>query len=213
MKEKILAELKTKFIGVPEAILDRIATQRAKTVTTEEAVNSLIEGITLQHIFESYGDSRATEASITAVSNYEKKHNIKDGKPNLVSPMEGIQPNDELKSSSMEDVKAVISEMIKPLADTVSKQEQQIKMEKRNAEIIVKAKEYGIPEDFITDLKIAEDADLDVSMKSFQQKFANIGFKGAQTPELGDTNHDDSNDIANLINKGTKEIVEQPKTN
>lgn len=81
MKEKILAALKTKFAGVPEAILDRIASKLAKTASTEEQVNSLVEGMTLQNVFDSYGDSRATEASQRAVSNYQKKHGIKDGKP------------------------------------------------------------------------------------------------------------------------------------
>lgn len=37
-------------------------------------------GVTFQQVLESYGDSRATEAQQTAVSNYEKKHGLKDGK-------------------------------------------------------------------------------------------------------------------------------------
>lgn len=51
----------------------------AKTITSEEEVATAVEGVTFQSISESYGDSQATEAQKTAVSNYEKKHGQKDG--------------------------------------------------------------------------------------------------------------------------------------
>lgn len=81
MKQKILDALKTKFAGVKDEILDRIATKGAKTVTDEEGVKTYVEGLTMQNVLDAYGDFRATEATKTAVTNYEKKHNIKDGKP------------------------------------------------------------------------------------------------------------------------------------
>jgi len=81
MKKKILEALKAKFEGVSEAILDRIATKLAKTATTDEQVTTAVEGVTLQQVIESYGDSRATEAQQTAVRNYEAKHNLENGKP------------------------------------------------------------------------------------------------------------------------------------
>lgn len=80
MKKKILEALTTKFEGVDAKILDRIATKLAKTVTKEEDVEPAVEGVTFQEVLTSYGDARATEASNTAVSNYEKKHGLKDGK-------------------------------------------------------------------------------------------------------------------------------------
>lgn len=81
MKEKILEALKTKFNGVKDEILDRIATKAAKTVTTDEELTTYIEGVTFQTILDAEGDRRATDAQKTAVANYEKKHKIKDGKP------------------------------------------------------------------------------------------------------------------------------------
>lgn len=81
MKKQIFEALKTKFPGVQDAILNRIADKLAKTVTKEEEVATSVEGVTFQQVLESYGDSRATEAQQTAVSTYEKKYNIKDGKP------------------------------------------------------------------------------------------------------------------------------------
>ena len=55
----------------------------SKTVTTEEQVTTAVAGVTKEYIevIESYGDSRATEAAQTAVTNYETQHNLKDGKP------------------------------------------------------------------------------------------------------------------------------------
>lgn len=80
MKSQILEALKAKFVGVSEAILSKYAEKLAKKVLKEEDVATAVEGVTFQQILDSYGDSRATEASQTAVSNYEKKHGLKDGK-------------------------------------------------------------------------------------------------------------------------------------
>lgn len=81
MKNQILGALKAKFPGVADAILERIAAKLAKTVTAEDQVQAAVDGVTFQQVLESYGDSRATEAQKTAVSNYEKTHGLKDGKP------------------------------------------------------------------------------------------------------------------------------------
>lgn len=80
MYEQILAALKAKFPGVSEAILSRIARNLANTATTDVQVTTAVEGVTMQSLLESYGDSRANEASESAVRNYEKKHGLKDGK-------------------------------------------------------------------------------------------------------------------------------------
>lgn len=80
MRKEILDALKAKFPGVSDAILGRIADKLAKTATTKEEVTTAVEGVTFQQVLESYGDSRATEAQHTAVTNYEKKHGLKDGK-------------------------------------------------------------------------------------------------------------------------------------
>ncbi|MBE6177395.1 MAG: hypothetical protein E7149_02675 [Rikenellaceae bacterium] len=80
MKAQALDALKAKFEGVSEAILSRIADKIAKTAKTKEEITTAVEGVTFQQVLESYGDSRATEAQQTAVTNYEKKHGLKDGK-------------------------------------------------------------------------------------------------------------------------------------
>lgn len=79
-KNEILDALKAKFTGVSEKILGRVADNLAKTVTKAEDVQTAVDGVTFQQVLDSYGDSRATDATKTAVLNYEKKHGLKDGK-------------------------------------------------------------------------------------------------------------------------------------
>lgn len=83
MKKELFDALKAKFPGVSDSILDRIATKLAKTVTTAEQVKTAVEGVTIQQVIESYGDSRATEASNTArenaIKDYESRYGLKDG--------------------------------------------------------------------------------------------------------------------------------------
>lgn len=97
MRQQILDALKAKFTGVSEKILGRIADKLSKTATTQEQVQTAVDGVQFQQVLESYGDSRATEATQTAVANYEAKHGLKDGK--LVKAVEGdegvTKPNGE----------------------------------------------------------------------------------------------------------------------
>lgn len=95
MKKKILEKLKTKFMGVSDTILDRIAANLAKTVTDEEGIEEAVDAVSFQQVLESYGDSRATQAQQTAVTNYERKYGLKDGKPkdNTDEPKQKPEPN------------------------------------------------------------------------------------------------------------------------
>ena len=79
-KREITEALSTKFDGVSATILGRIAEKIHKTTSTDDEATEAVEAVTLQNLLESYGDSRATEASQTAVSTYEKKYGLKDGK-------------------------------------------------------------------------------------------------------------------------------------
>ncbi|MCQ2105932.1 MAG: hypothetical protein MJZ26_09085 [Fibrobacter sp.] len=85
-EEQILEALKTRFQGVDAKTLARIAKTLAKKVKTEDEVQTAADGVTIQQLMENYGDSRATEATNSAVTNYEKKHGLKDGKPVTQEP-------------------------------------------------------------------------------------------------------------------------------
>lgn len=79
MRKAILDALKAKFQGVSESVLNRIADKLCKTVTTAEQVQTAVDGVTIQQVIDGYADSRATEASQTAVRTYEQKYGLKDG--------------------------------------------------------------------------------------------------------------------------------------
>lgn len=125
MFQKILAALKTRFPGVSDAILGRIATRLAQTVTNEDGVQSAVDAVTFQSVLESYGDSRATEAQQTAVANYEKKHKLKDGKPfealsTEQKPNEGQKP-EGAKGEEIPSWAKALSDSIKAVSDRLDK--------------------------------------------------------------------------------------------
>lgn len=207
MKEKILALLKTKFPGVDEATLIRIAEKKATGVTDESQLQTIADGVSFQDVLNSYGDFRANGAVASVVTNYEKKHGLKDGKP-IENPNPNPNPN-----PGQPDMAKMITEAVKvavstELAGFKQKEAQTI----REAQIQEKAKEYGIPETLVPMLKISDDADLDTFFKDAKQTFANNGFQGVIPPESAEAKmKTETESIVNMINEGTKTIVEQNK--
>ena len=199
VQEKILAGLQQKFAGADSATLSRIATKKAEGISDESQVQSIVEGIGFADVLQSYGDFRAGNATKTAVMNYEKQHGIKDGKP-IVEP---IEP----KQNDVPEWAKTLIESNKTLSDKLAAFEAKETAKTRGEMILSKAKEYGIPENLVNMLKISDDADLDVYMKDAKQTFANMGFQGVNPPPVGDSEEKNSEDIAKLINEGTKEIV------
>lgn len=108
MKEQILEALRAKFPGRSAVILGRIADKLAKTATTPEQVTTAVEGVTpeLIEVIESYGDSRATEASTTAVTNYEAKYGLREGKPTTPPAPTGDGNDNAPKGQADESVPA-----------------------------------------------------------------------------------------------------------
>ena len=206
--EQILAGLQQKFAGVDTAILTRIATKKAEGVTDETKVNSIVEGIGFSDVLNSYGDFRAGDASKTAVSNYEKKHNLKDGKP--------IETTTTTKTEENKDDVPVWAQALidsnKNLSDKLTQFEAEKAQATRSQQILAKAKEYGIPENYAKRCAIKDDEDLDAYFKDLKQEFANDGFKGVTPPESAEAKIEkESESIAKMIDEGTKTIVEQNK--
>lgn len=202
VQEKILAGLQQKFTGADAATLSRIAAKKAEGVTDESQVQSIVDGVGFGDVMQSYADYRVGDATKTAILNYEKKHNLKDGKPNIEPPKD--EPKDD-KDEMPAWVKTLLDSN-KALAEKVAGYEAEKSLQTRQANISAKAKEYGIPENLVSMLKIADDADLDVYMKDAKQTFANLGFEGSKPPQEADSGEKNSQDIAALINKGTAEL-------
>ncbi|MDR3244806.1 MAG: hypothetical protein LBT50_00050 [Prevotellaceae bacterium] len=124
MKQKIFDALKAKFVGVSDAVLNRIAEKLAKTVTAEEGIQTAVDGVTFQQIIDGEADRRATEATQTAVTNYEKKHGIKDGQ----KVQAGGGTDDDLNKQTPEGgdkittatIAAAVAAAIKPLSDEIT---------------------------------------------------------------------------------------------
>lgn len=208
--EQILAALQQKFSGVDTAILSRIANKKGEGVTDESKVNSIVEGIGFQDVLNSYGDFRADGAASTAVKNYERKHNLKDGKtvdepkPTPTPPKE---PQDIAKL-----IADAVSAAVSPLSDKLTQFEAAKAKETRDEQILAKAKEYGIPDTIAKRYTIPDDADLDSYFKDAKQELVNAGFNGIPSPESSDAKIEKENaSIAKMINEGTKSIVEQNK--
>ena len=127
MKQKIIEALKARFSGVNEQILNRIAEKLVKTVTTDEQVQPAVDGVTFQQIIDGEADRRATDATQTAVTNYEKKYGLKDGQKAQAGG--GAEPDDPTKKHNtgatggeltLEAITAAISAANKPLLDRIA---------------------------------------------------------------------------------------------
>ena len=207
IQELILAGLQQKFTGVDTAILTRIAIKKAEGITDETKVNSIVEGISFSDVLNSYGDFRAGDASKTAVTNYEKKHNLKDGKP-----VENPNPKPEEKKDDVPAWAQALIDSNKSLSDKLTQFETEKAQATRSQQILAKAKEYGIPENYAKRCAIKDDEDLDAYFKDLKQEFANDGFKGVVPPESAEEKIEkESESIAKMIDEGTKTIVEQNK--
>lgn len=209
MKEKILALLKTKFPGVDEATLIRIAEKKAAGVTDESQVQTIADGVSFQDVLNSYGDFRANGAVSSAVTNYEKKHNLKDGKP-IENP--NPNPNPEEKKEDVPVWAQALIDSNKNLSTELSALKQEKLQATRQEQILSKAKEYGIPESQAKRYAVPEDADLDTYFKDVKQELANVGFSGVTPPESAETKIEkEAESIAKMINEETKKDVEQNK--
>lgn len=203
--EQILAGLQQKFAGVDTATFTRIATKKAEGVTDETQVNSIVEGISFQDVLTSYGDFRAGDARITAVANYEKKHNLKDGKP--------IENPEEKKDEKKDEVPSWAQALIdsnKSLSEKLTAYEAEKAQAQRNSQISAVAKKYGIPEFMLKDRNIPENTDLDTYFKDMKQDMSNSGFQFSKAPETADQKRDkEASEFAKMIEADTKQIVEQ----
>ena len=106
--------------------------------------------------------------------NYEKRHNLKDGKP-IENP--NSNPNPNPKTDDMAAIIAnAVSTAVKPLSDELAQFKAEKSQATRQEQIMAKAKEYGIPENYAKRCAIKDDEDLDVYFKDLKQEFANDGF-------------------------------------
>lgn len=209
MKGKILVALKTKYktFGFGDKAFDGVADYLSKTVTEESQIETAISGVE--------GLLKAFQGDIDTVRN--EKSGLQKQLDELKNKIENPNPNSNPKPEDKKDDMATIianavSAAVKPLSDELAQFKAEKSQATRQEQIMAKAKEYGIPENYAKRCAIKDDEDLDAYFKDLKQEFANDGFKGVTPPESAEEKIEkESESIAKMIDEGTKTIVEQNK--
>lgn len=209
MKGKILVALKTKYktFGFGDKAFDGVADYLSKTVTEESQIETAISGVE--------GLLKAFQGDIDTVRNEKSglQKQLDELKTKIENPNPNPNPKPEDKTDDMATIIAnAVSAAVKPLSDKLAQFETEKSQATWKEQILAKAKEYGIPETFAKRYAIPDDVDLDTYFKDAKQELANIGFSGVNPPESAETKIEkEAESIANTINEGTKQIVEQNK--
>lgn len=202
MKTKILVGLKTKYktFGFSDKAFDGVADYLSKTVTEEGQIETAIGGVEgLLKVFQGDVDFVRNEKSGLQKQLDELK-NKKEDTPSPTTP-----PTEETPAWAQ-----AILDQNKTLVDRLDKVDANKALEQRNASILAKATEYGIPESQAKRYNVPADADLDEYFKDAKQELSNLGFKDVQAPESPEARmQKEGESIAEAINAQTKEIVEQ----
>ena len=196
MKKKLLDALKTKFVGIDEAVLDRIATKKAENVTDESQITAIVDGITIQDVVKSYGDYRANEAASTSVSNYEEKHGLKDGKPVNAGGSEEGKGKGSIKTYTADELDDYFSskmeERWKPFQQKIDAYEAERTKSERQTKIASAMKDLGLSEDEMQFVTVPEDKDPKEYLTGYKQHLINKGLK-PKTAEGAQVSDDQAN--------------------
>lgn len=191
MKKKLLEALKTKFMGIDEAVLERMATKRAEGLTDESKITAIVDGITIQDVVKSYGDYRANEAATSSISNYEARHGLKDGKP--VTPDVNEETGKEGKKTYTADeldsyFNSKMEEKWKPYQQEIDAYKAEKAKSERQALITSKAKELGLSDNDMEYVTVPEDKDVAEFLTGYKQSLINRGLKPAESEgaQVGD---------------------------
>ena len=180
MQQDILNALKTRFEGVSEKILQRLADKLQKQPNADGlGAEQLANQVTMQQLLEYYGDQRATEAQQTAVKNYEKKMQQTNAEPQTSK-----QPNDQT-TKQQNDIEVPawaksLVEQVKTLNqrfDAVEKEKQQRNRQEQIEELI-----KGLP-------------------KTMQQAYRRI--------QLGDLSDQDFNQLKEDVTQEAAQILQE----
>lgn len=169
MKEKLFTALKSKFAGISDAILTRIAEKKAISVTDENQIQSVVDSITFDVILQSEVDSRITDANKKAVENYEKKHNLKEGKP-----VESGKPNTHVDSNDMPEWAKVLHKQNEELTQRIAGFEMKEKQQNLTAKLLQKMKENKIPEKLLGARTINDESEIDTVYSEIETTYNEI---------------------------------------
>lgn len=171
--ELIRAACKTK--GVPEKYAERIQkTFKIEKAEGMEAYVDLFKENVLPAIQEAENEAK-TAAEAAAVSAYETKFKLKDGKP--VESQEETKAEDELLKGLSPEVKAYLERIEKKFEDSIKEVDTSISNSANEAkkEIARKQlKDAGLPESWLSRVDLAAKTSIEDQVKSLSDEYTGI---------------------------------------
>lgn len=214
MKTKILAELKTKYknLGLSDETYEGVANQLALSVKEETEIATAVSGAEgLLKSIQKFADSRVTSFKTESDTLRKKLEELEKG---------GNQANHLPKDDDTPAWAKSIIESNSKLEQKLSKLEGEKTHESFRSSLISTLSEKKIPESFyssaIYDRQFTSQDDVnkivDTITSSFEKYQQDIANQGGVLPEKGTPpSKGDSEDIAKMIDNGTKEIINQQK--
>jgi hypothetical protein len=207
MKVKILAQLKAKFPGVPNNLLDRVASVLEKTVTKEEDIETAVNNSAgLVQEFSAFHQSEADRRVTEAVQ--KRENELKAEFEKKKDPVKTDQKHEEVPVWA----KTMI-ETNKALAEKVMAFENANNQKSLSEKLISHLGEKKIPAKFFSKaiegrtFKDEEEmntfaAGIETNYSEYQQELINSGFMQQPTPAMGGQNKEGvSAAVQNFVNE------------
>jgi hypothetical protein len=189
MKEKILAFLKTKLNGVPDNYLLGVAEHYSKTVTEEKQIETtLTDGVIdllklNASLLQSEGDKRVTEATKTALKNFQEKHGLnEDGtlKKKVGRPLKVKDVESDDSDETDEDVPAWAKKILAKNAELEQRIEAQTQ-ERTSAALAEKVSKHeklkDIPSSYLKGRNLIPKSEAEIDQLAAQIETDYNGFK------------------------------------
>lgn len=216
MRKKIFDALKTKYasLGLSDETIDKVATGLESRVNDEKDIETAIAGVepALKVLQSSYDTFRNEKSGLMKQIDDYKKMIPDPTKKEDEEKKEDDAGQKAEEALTLDGVKSIFAEMLKPINDRFLEQDRISKATERQRLIVAKAAEYKIPESVAKMMAVPDDADLDVFMREAKQTFADNGFSEVKPPQTAEQiQKTESESIASMISDGTKAIVESKK--
>jgi len=197
MKEKILAQLKTKYAGVQTSLLGLVADKLSATVTEDSAIEGALANLEqlpvsitdFAKMLQTEGDRRATEAATTRETSLKEKFNFTAKQAE--NPLPATPPANE---GNDETAKAI--QQLKAELDAMKQKEIFAGLKSKAAEAL---KTKKVPEKFFDSIIASKEFKTDEEVNGvvetiatnwtdFQQELVDKGLSGIPKPAFGNPN-------------------------
>ena len=174
MKEKILNALKTKYAGVQNALLDRVAENLSKTVTDETKIQDAVNGLDSLPIsitdfglmLQKEGDNRAQTAVATHESKLKETFNFVPKSTPTPSPAPAPIPIPVNETADQKEIRE-----LREWRQSVTNKETQAALKSK---LTAKLDEKKIPHSFAEGVLIEKEEDIENAFKSVESKYTEV---------------------------------------